>query len=157
MAGRNKKRREFVLEIEDQNPPDLEIPTMRLNKVYSNFNVKCPKIRIVEYLVMAPVEDLRHRYKVFIGLSEKFAPVERDYFARSAYKGNQCFGEEQFKVITCSVGGCRVKFAGWKSSREWAFPEDADLSLLPDWVKEKEADAAKEVNLDSITEFTDNL
>jgi len=75
-----KKPFEFVLEIEDQGPPSSGIPTKRLLMVCDTFNAKVKKSQIDEYLVMAPTDDSRPRYKIFIGLSEDFEPVNRDYF-----------------------------------------------------------------------------
>jgi hypothetical protein len=94
MPRKYKKHREFVLEIEDQNPPDSGISTSRLHKVGSTFNHKCKKSEIVEYLVMAPTDDLRPRYKVFIGLSEEMNPVDRHCFTGPTYIGEKCFTEQ---------------------------------------------------------------
>jgi hypothetical protein len=43
---------------------------------------------------MAPTDDLRPRYKVFIGLNEKMNPVDRGYFMGPTYIGEKCFTEQ---------------------------------------------------------------
>jgi hypothetical protein len=40
---------------------------------------------------MGPTDDQRPRYKVYIGLSEEFEPVNRDYFITKKARGFKCF------------------------------------------------------------------
>jgi hypothetical protein len=44
-----------------------------------------------QYLVMGPTDDQRPRYKVYIGLSEKFEPVHRECFVDFRARGFKSF------------------------------------------------------------------
>jgi hypothetical protein len=72
--------------------------------------------------------------------------------------GNKCFNAHGFEVLDSSYKGCKLNFVSLKKgpNNKWAFANEDQQSELPEWVKEKDADVAKEVDLDAVIEFKDN-
>ena len=80
------------------------------------------------------------------------------YFKVPACLGTKCFTNHGFEVVDSSYKGCKLNFVSLKKGprNKWAFANEDNLGDLPEWVKEKDADAAKEVDLDAVLEFTHN-
>jgi hypothetical protein len=120
------------------------------------------KSKVLEILFLTatdlcPPED-EEKYKVYISLSEEMEPVDQLYFKVPACLGTKCFTNHGFEVLDSSHKGCKLNFVSLKKGprNKWAFANEDNLGELPEWVKEKDADAAKEVDLDDVVEFTDN-
>ena len=92
-------------------------------------------------------------HKVFIQFDNKFPGVHRQHFISNERLGNRLFNEQKFKVIASSTADCQRFFALAKKSENYAFYNDFSLETLPEWIKEKEDDADKDLNLDEKTEF----
>ena len=59
---------------------------------------------------------------------------------------------QKFKVTSAQTTDCQRLFSKAKKSQQFAFSDIMDDSL-PNWIKEKEDEAEKDLNLDEKTEF----
>ncbi len=166
MPKKPKRKREkpliFTLEIKDESVKGDAFKN-RLMLVSDAFNASCSKSEISKMMYLDPqvIQMINGdyvttglNYKIYIDLNDTMEGVSRDYFSAPAYKGYKFFSDQEFRVVNSSHYGCQVKFSKWKRSGLWSLDVEADEQ--PDWLKEKDADALKEVDLSTITEFTDN-